>query len=88
MVRDHARAARLGPVRSGRRLGKNRTERQALREFGVAKPMGKRRGRGLHARPAEGGICEAYRSRVSWSSGDCELRHFLEKSLLGGACAL
>lgn len=38
--------------------------------------------------PRKAGIREAYRSEVAPGSGDRELRHFLEKSLLGGACAL
>lgn len=59
----------------------------ALGGVGVARPTGRRRGRGLQAGPAEGGIRTAHRSRVARSSGDCELTHFLEKSLLGDACA-
>lgn len=76
--------ARPGPARDWERTG---GKSQPLGGFAVPEPRGRRGGRGLQAGPAEGGIRKAFRSRVVPSSGDCELRHFLEKSLLGGACA-
>lgn len=76
--------ARPGPVRDWERTG---GKGQARGGFGVAKPKESEEGRSP-GRTRRGGTGEAYRSRLSRNSGDCELRHFLEKSLLGGACAL
>lgn len=87
MVRDRTRAA--GSAQSGPRVRKNKEGYDR-----PSKGSGWRSGWTIE----EGGVCsqdprragirEACRSRVARSSGDRELRHFLEKSLLGGACAV
>lgn len=87
MVGDRARAARLGPVRPETRKGKKGKDRP-LEGSGWRSDRAKGQGPGRHAGPVEGVYPRGYRSRVAGSSGDRELRHFLEKSLLGGACAI
>ena len=87
MVGDRAQAARLGPVRPAtgkRQNGKDRpleglgwwSDGQEKREGSP----GRTRGGRVAAKPTA--------AESPPSSGDRELRHFLEKSLLGGACAL
>lgn len=82
MVKDRSQAARFGPVRkrTGERTGPGRVrggEAEGLEER-TGSPGRTRRGRYPRSLPQP----------TLRRSGDCELRHFLEKSLLGGACAL
>lgn len=87
MVRDRARAARLGPVRpaTGKEPeGKDRP----LEGSGWRSGWAREEGGVSRQDPRRAGIHEPYRSGVALSSGDRELRHFLEKSLAGSACAI
>lgn len=77
--------ARPGPARDWERTGENG---QAFGVFGMAEPMNKRRRRGRQTEPAEGEYPPSLPQPSCQSSGDRELKHFLEKSLLGGACAV
>lgn len=89
--RRHGQGPRLGcPTRPGptRDWERTRGKGQALIGFGVAERQAREEGGVFRQDPRKAGIQESYRSRVAPSSGDRELRHFLEKSLLGGACAL
>lgn len=70
---------RPGPVRPGSR--KRRTKGTAARSCWRRKAGSTGRTRGRR------GCARLWRTRRG-RSGDRELRHFLEKSLLGGACAL
>lgn len=88
MVRDRVWAARLGPVRSDPGWESTGGKGQALKGFGLAERRAREEGAVSRQDPRKAGTREAYRSGVAPGSGDRELRHFLEKSLLGGACAL
>lgn len=84
MVSGRARAAQLGPVRSGPALRKRRGEG---RRPGEACSGGRRR-TGSPGTTCGGCGQEKLGKPRPGRSGDRELTHFLEKSLRGDACAL
>lgn len=86
MVSGRARAARLGPVLPATGKGQEGKDRPLECAKWQAAGAGKRAASPGRSRRAPYSPSPPRPRRRS--SGDCELKHFLEKSLVGGACAL